>query len=58
MEKGYSEIERQTFGQVGGVGRYTVPLHTAKRRTTTNLETKTARTDRKSNCMEVRQPGG
>ena len=29
-----------TSGQDGGVGRYTSPLRTTKRRTTTNLETK------------------
>ena len=29
-----------TSGQDGGVGRYTVPPHTTKRRTTTNLKTK------------------
>ena len=33
-----------------------MPPHTTKRRTTTNLKTKTTRTDRKSNCIEVRQP--
>ena len=32
--------EIQTFSQDGGVGRYTLPPHTTKRRTTTNLETK------------------
>ena len=30
----------QTSGQGGGVGRYILPPHTAKRRTTTNLKTK------------------
>ena len=34
---------RGTSGQIGGIGRYTVPPHTAKRRTRTNLKTKTAR---------------
>ena len=39
-------------GQDGGVGRYTVPPCTTKRRTTTNLEKKISRTARISNCME------
>ena len=30
----------KTSGQDGGVGRYTLPPHTTKRRTTTNLKTK------------------
>ena len=29
-----------TSGQDGGIGRYTVPPHTTKRRTTANLKTK------------------
>ena len=33
-------IQRETSGQDGGIGRYTVPPHTTKRRTTTNLKTK------------------
>ena len=41
-----------TSGQGGG-GRYTLPIHTTKRRTTTDLKTKTTRTARKSDCMEV-----
>ena len=42
--------------QHGGIGRYILPPHTTKRKTTTNLKTKTTRTARKSNCMEVQQP--
>ena len=42
MGKGYQGtcIDICTSGQNGGVGRYTVPPHTTKRRTTTNLKTK------------------
>ena len=32
--------QREDFGQDGGIGRYTVPPSTTKRRTTTNLKTK------------------
>ena len=42
-----------TSSQDGVIGRHTVPLCITKRRTKTNLKTKTTRTDRKSNCMEV-----
>ena len=41
------------FSQDGGVGRYASFPHTTKRRITTNLKTKTTRTARKLNCMEV-----
>ena len=49
----------EASGQDGGIGRHTVPLRTTKRRTTIikKKKTKQNRTDRKSNCMEVRQPG-
>ena len=50
------KISERTSGQDGGIGRHTVPPRTTKRRTTTNLKTKTTRTSRNSNCMEVRQP--
>ena len=39
--------EEQTSSQDGGIGRHTVPPRTTKRRTTTNLKTKTTRSDRK-----------
>ena len=32
--------ENWTAGQDGGIGRYTLPHHTTKRRITTNLKTK------------------
>ena len=51
-----SEPLTQTSGQDGGIGRYPLPPPTTQRRTTTNLKTKTTRTARKSNCMEVQQP--
>ena len=35
-----SNLKMGTSGQVGGIGRYTVPLHTTKRRTTANLKRK------------------
>ena len=38
-----------TSRQDRGVGRFTLPPCTTKRRTTTNLKTKTTRTDRKLN---------
>ena len=41
-----------TSGQGGG-GRYTLPIHTTKRRTTTDLKTKITTTARKLNCMGV-----
>ena len=34
------KLKTRDCGQDGGVGRHTVPPHTAKRRTTTNLKTK------------------
>ena len=40
-----------TSGQNGGVGRHTVPTHTTKRMTTTNLKTKTTRTDKKNQTV-------
>ena len=39
--------------QDGSVGTYILPPHTTERRKTTNLKTKTTRTARKWNCMEV-----
>ena len=41
-----------TSGQDGGVGRHTVPPHTTKRRTTTNLKTKP-----KHNCQKIKLYG-
>ena len=38
----------RTSGQDGGIGRYTLPLHTMKRRTTTNLRTKS-----NQNCQKI-----
>ena len=35
-----SKVHFRTSSQDGGVGRHTVPPHTNKRRTTTNLKTK------------------
>ena len=43
----FSGKKNRTSGQDGRVGRYTLPPHTTKRRTTTNLNTKTTRTARK-----------
>ena len=40
--------EIQTSSQDGGVGRYTLPPHTTKRRTTTNLKTKN-----NQNCQKI-----
>ena len=37
-----------TSGQDGGIGRYTVPPHTTKRMTTTNLKTKN-----NQNCQKI-----
>ena len=48
--------EQGTSGQDADISRYTVPPHTTKRRTTTNLKTKITRTARKLNGMEVIQP--
>ena len=45
-----------TSGQDGGVGRHTVPPRTTKRRTTAIYKQKATRTNRKTNCMEVRHP--
>ena len=45
-----------SFSQDGGIGRYTLLPCTTKKGTTTNLKTKTTRTTRKSNCVEVQQP--
>ena len=39
-------------GQDGGVGRYTLPPHTTKRRTTTNLKTKN-----NQNCQRIKLYG-
>ena len=48
-------IERgQTSSKDGGIGRYSLPPRTTKRRTT-NFK-KITRTARKLNCMEVQQP--
>ena len=44
--------KNQTSCQDGGVGRYTVPLHTTKRRTTTNLKTKN-----NQNCHKIKLYG-
>ena len=41
-------IYNGTSGQDGGVGRYTLPPRTTKRRTTTNLKTKT-----NQNCQKM-----
>ena len=38
--------------QDGGIDGGTLPPHTTKRRTTTNLKTKKPKVARKSNCME------
>ena len=38
----------ETSSQDGGVGRYTLPPHTIKRRTTTNLKTKN-----NHNCQKI-----
>ena len=38
----------RTSGQDGGIGRYTLPLHTMKRRTTTNLRKKI-----NQNCQKI-----
>ena len=37
-----------TSGQDGGIGRYTVPPHTTKRRKTTNVKTK-----HNQNCQKI-----
>ena len=42
----------ETSGQDGGVGRYTVPPCTTKRRTTTNLKTKDYQ-----NCQKIKMYG-
>ena len=44
--------DKVTFGQDGGVGRYTLPPHTTKRRTTTNLKTKN-----NQNCQKIKLYG-
>ena len=36
----FNSLHLRTFGQDGGIGRYTVPPCTTKRRTTTNLKSK------------------
>ena len=46
----------QTSCQDGGVGRYTLPPRTTKRRSTTNLKTKIIKTARKLNGIEVQKP--
>ena len=42
----------ETSGQDGGVGRHTVPPHTTKRRTTTDLKTKN-----NQNCQKIKLYG-
>ena len=44
--------KNQTSCQDGGVGRYTVPLHTTKRRTPTNLKT-----NNNQNCHKIKLYG-
>ena len=44
----YNYIIIQIFGQDGGIGRYTLPPCTTKRRTTTNLKTKN-----NHNCQKI-----
>ena len=41
------DLDIATSSQDGGLGRHTVPLHTTKRRTTTNLKTKNNQNARK-----------
>ena len=43
---------RDTSGQDGGIGRYTLPPCTTKRRTTTNLKTKN-----NQNCQKIKLYG-
>ena len=38
----------RTSGQDGRIGKYTLPLYTTKRRTTTNLKTKS-----NQNCQKI-----
>ena len=42
----YKNNRQETSGQNGGIGRYTLPPRTTKRRTTTNLKTK-------NNCQRI-----
>ena len=42
----------ETSGEDGDIGRYTLPPHTTKRRTTTNLKTKT-----NQNCQKIKLYG-
>ena len=53
-EKDYEceEILGGTSGQDGGIGKYTLPPCTTKRRTTTNLKTKN-----NQNCQEIKLYG-
>ena len=51
-----TNYKNSSAGQDGDVGRYTLPPHTTKRRTTTNIKTKNNQNCRKLNCMEVWQP--
>ena len=43
---------QKTSSQDGGIGRHTVPPHTTKRRTTTNLKTKN-----NQNCQKIKVYG-
>ena len=44
----FKNSHKKTSGQDGGVGRHTVPPHTNKRKTTTNLKTKN-----NQNCQKI-----
>ena len=44
----FKKTDKLTSGQDGGVGRHTVPPHTTKSRTTTNLKTKS-----NQNCQKI-----
>ena len=44
--------EKRTSSQDGGIGRHTVPPHSTKRRTTTNLNTKN-----NHNCQKIKLYG-
>ena len=46
------KTSRWTSGQDGGIGRYTLPPHTTKRRTTPNLKTK-----KEQNCQKIKLYG-
>ena len=43
-----TKTKKRTSGQYGGIGRYTLPPHTTKSRTTTNLKTKN-----NQNCQKM-----